>query len=105
MGEGIPKTGPTGLAFWSRPADDKPPHLHLDDWNDEFGVLIHYSTHGDVAFLIKTTQLRQPRSCWIRARSAMTTRTIWPAGTWPVSPRPSAAGNDGSGGKSRYSLF
>ena len=42
FGEGDPamRTSPTtggvqsGLAFWSRPADNKTPHLHVDDWNN-----------------------------------------------------------------------
>lgn len=51
----------TGLAFWSRPADNKPPHLHVDDWNDSngdgsFGFPIGYSSHEDASFLYKTTQ-------------------------------------------------
>ncbi len=64
MGEGDPgRRGddpPTqeGLAFWSRPGDDKVPHLHVDDWADEFGYPIGFSTHEDVSFLYKTTQDR-----------------------------------------------
>ena len=49
----------TGLAFWSRPADTKTPHLHVDDWNSkdgsgEFGYLIGFSSHEDVSLLYKT---------------------------------------------------
>ncbi len=60
VGEGDPAERGAGtqqeLAFWTRPADDKPPHLHLDDWADDFGFPIGYSTHEDVAFLTMTTQ-------------------------------------------------
>jgi len=66
MGEGNPalkgENGKqSGLAFWSRPSDDKTPHLHVDDWNDdngdgEFGFPIGYSTHEDASFSYKTTQ-------------------------------------------------
>jgi len=66
MGEGNPalkgENGKqSGLAFWSRPGDDKTPHLHVDDWNDdngdgEFGFPIGYSTHEDASFSYKTTQ-------------------------------------------------
>jgi len=53
----------TGLAFWSRPGDDKVPHLHVDDWNDkngqgEFEFPIGYSSHEDAGFMYKTTQDR-----------------------------------------------
>jgi len=40
----------SGLAFWTRPSDDKLPHLHVDDWDDELGFPIGYSTHEDVSF-------------------------------------------------------
>jgi hypothetical protein len=68
FGEGDPamRTSPTtggvqsGLAFWSRPADNKTPHLHVDDWNDatgagEFGYPIGYSSHEDASFAYATT--------------------------------------------------
>merc|ERR1712060_932049 len=47
-------------AFWSRPADNKTPHLHVDDWNQpsgegEFGYPIGYSSHEDASFLYQTT--------------------------------------------------
>ncbi len=68
MGEGNPDLrsvpgSQSGLAFWSRPSDDKVPHLHVDDWNDEngdgeFGFPIGFSSHEDVSFLTKTTQDR-----------------------------------------------
>ncbi|MEM7079779.1 MAG: hypothetical protein AAF513_14245 [Pseudomonadota bacterium] len=63
MGEGNPDLrsmpgSQSGLAFWSRPADDKVPHLHVDDWNDDLGFPIGFSSHEDVAFLTKTTQDR-----------------------------------------------
>ena len=70
MGEGDPDLrhqeywgSQTGLAFWSRPGDDKVPHLHVDDWNDvngdgEFGFPIGFSSHEDAGFMTKTTQDR-----------------------------------------------
>ncbi|MEL6765477.1 MAG: PEP-CTERM sorting domain-containing protein, partial [Cyanobacteria bacterium J06607_6] len=53
FGEGNPdlrgmEDAQSGLAFWTRPSDDKLPHLHVDDWNDELGFPIGYSTHEDV---------------------------------------------------------
>jgi len=45
-----------GLAFWSRPRDTAVPHLHVDDWSDEFGFPIGFSSHEDVAFFTRTTQ-------------------------------------------------
>jgi hypothetical protein len=44
----------SGLAFWTRPSDDKLPHLHVDDCNDELGFPIGYSTHEDVSFPTET---------------------------------------------------
>ncbi|MEM7138470.1 MAG: hypothetical protein AAF500_17960 [Myxococcota bacterium] len=68
MGEGNPdlrseRGVQSGLAFWSRPGDDKVPHLHVDDWDDdngdgEFGFPIGFSSHEDAGFLTKTTQDR-----------------------------------------------
>ena len=71
MGEGSPDLRgqpgtQVGLAFWSRPGDDKVPHLHVDDWDldngvlgaGEFGFPIGFSSHEDVSFLYKTTQNR-----------------------------------------------
>ncbi|NEP18098.1 MAG: hypothetical protein F6J97_14530 [Leptolyngbya sp. SIO4C1] len=53
--------GFSGLNFWSRPefnsqGEVPPPHLHVDDWADEFGFPIGFSSHEDVAFLTRTTQ-------------------------------------------------
>ncbi len=62
MGEGDPalRSEPLGtqqgLAFWSRPRDDAVPHLHVDDWNDDFGFPPGFSSHEDVAFFTRTTQ-------------------------------------------------
>ncbi|MEM1310912.1 MAG: serine hydrolase, partial [Cyanobacteria bacterium P01_H01_bin.153] len=52
--------GFSGLNFWSRPefnsqGEVPPPHLHIDDWADEFGFPIGFSSHEDVAFLTRTT--------------------------------------------------
>ncbi|EHJ13349.1 calcium-binding protein, partial [Crocosphaera watsonii] len=51
----------TGLSFFSRPelnpqGEVPPPHLHIDDWSDEFGFPLGFSTHEDVAFFTRTTQ-------------------------------------------------
>jgi len=66
MGEGNPDLRyedgvQSGLAFWSRPADNKTPHLHVDDWDDangdgEFKFPIAYSSHEDASFAYATTQ-------------------------------------------------
>lgn len=66
MGEGNPDLRyddgvQSGMAFWSRPADDKTPHLHVDDWDDangdgEFSFPIAYSSHEDASFAYATTQ-------------------------------------------------
>ena len=68
MGEGNPDLrkipdSQSGLAFWSRPADDKVPHLHIDDWADELidpdtsePYPTAFSSHEDVAFIYETTQ-------------------------------------------------
>ncbi|MEL6928232.1 MAG: hypothetical protein AAFO95_06335, partial [Cyanobacteria bacterium J06600_6] len=55
FGEGNPdlrsvEGAQSGLAFWTRPSDDKLPHLHVDDWNNELGFPIGYSSHEDVGF-------------------------------------------------------
>ncbi|MEL6763481.1 MAG: serine hydrolase, partial [Cyanobacteria bacterium J06607_6] len=52
--------GFSGLNFWSRPEFNSqgqvpPPHLHIDDWADEFGYPIGFSSHEDVAFFTRTT--------------------------------------------------
>ncbi|MEM9274924.1 MAG: hypothetical protein AAGA80_18465 [Cyanobacteria bacterium P01_F01_bin.143] len=57
----VGEDGFTGLNFWSRPEFNSqgqvpPPHLHIDDWSDEFGFSIGFSSHEDVAFLTRTTQ-------------------------------------------------
>ena len=51
----------TGLNFWSRPefnsqGEVPPPHLHIDDWSNEFGFPPGFSSHEDVAFFTRTTQ-------------------------------------------------
>ncbi|MGD1952474.1 MAG: PEP-CTERM sorting domain-containing protein [Leptolyngbyaceae cyanobacterium] len=46
----------TGLSFWSKPPRSSTPHLHIDDWADEFGFPIGFSTHEDVSFPSITTQ-------------------------------------------------
>ncbi|MEM1254623.1 MAG: PEP-CTERM sorting domain-containing protein [Cyanobacteria bacterium P01_H01_bin.21] len=45
-----------GLSFWSKPPRSSTPHLHVDDWADEFGFPIGFSTHEDVSFPTRTTQ-------------------------------------------------
>ena len=52
--------GFTGLNFWSRPEFNSqgqvpPPHVHIDDWADEFGFPLGFSSHEDVAFFTRTT--------------------------------------------------
>ncbi|MEL6383139.1 MAG: serine hydrolase domain-containing protein [Cyanobacteria bacterium J06626_18] len=52
--------GFSGLNFWSRPEFNSqgqvpPPHVHIDDWADEFGFPIGFSSHEDVAFFTRTT--------------------------------------------------
>mmetsp|Transcript_38298 Transcript_38298/g.86168 ORF Transcript_38298/g.86168 Transcript_38298/m.86168 type:complete len:282 (-) Transcript_38298:68-913(-) len=68
MGEGKPSQrkengSQEGLAFWSRPSDDKTPHLHVDDWNNQEGVgqyefPIGFSSHEDASFHYQTTTQR-----------------------------------------------
>ncbi|MBK1646164.1 hypothetical protein CKO25_16230 [Thiocapsa imhoffii] len=63
MGEGNPDLrgqpgSQTGLAFWTRPRDNAVPHLHVDDWNDDFGFPIGFSSHEDASFPTRTTQER-----------------------------------------------
>jgi len=68
MGEGDPGLRKvngvqSGMSFWSRPGNDKTPHLHVDDWNDEsgageFNFPIAYSTHEDASFAYATTQAK-----------------------------------------------
>ena len=52
--------GFSGLNFWSRPefnsqGEVPPPHVHIDDWADEFGFPLGFSSHEDVAFFTRTT--------------------------------------------------
>lgn len=60
MGEGDPalrsQPGQSGLAFWTRPSNDKVPHLHVDDWDEDFGYADAFSSHQDVSFPYETTQ-------------------------------------------------
>lgn len=48
--------GFTGLNFWSRPPASPVPHVHFDDWSDEFGFPRAFGGHEDVAFFDRTTQ-------------------------------------------------
>ncbi|MEL6468616.1 MAG: PEP-CTERM sorting domain-containing protein [Cyanobacteria bacterium J06623_4] len=45
-----------GLSFWSKPPRSSTPHLHVDDWADEFSFPIGFSSHEDVGFPTRTTQ-------------------------------------------------
>ncbi|MEL7313417.1 MAG: PEP-CTERM sorting domain-containing protein [Cyanobacteria bacterium J06559_3] len=45
-----------GLSFWSKPPRSSTPHMHVDDWADEFGFPIGFSSHEDVSFPPRTTQ-------------------------------------------------
>ncbi|MEO0807749.1 MAG: PEP-CTERM sorting domain-containing protein [Cyanobacteria bacterium J06643_4] len=45
-----------GLTFWSKPPRSSTPHLHVDDWADEFSFPIGFSSHEDVGFPTRTTQ-------------------------------------------------
>ncbi|MEL7039727.1 MAG: serine hydrolase domain-containing protein [Cyanobacteria bacterium J06592_8] len=62
FGEKTPtEDGFSGVNFWSRPELNSqgqvpPPHVHIDDWADEFGFPIGFSSHEDVAFFTRTTQ-------------------------------------------------
>ncbi|MEO0538918.1 MAG: PEP-CTERM sorting domain-containing protein [Cyanobacteria bacterium P01_A01_bin.123] len=46
----------SGLSFWSKPPRSSTPHLHIDDWADEFGFPLGFSSHEDVSFPTRTTQ-------------------------------------------------
>ncbi|MGD1899093.1 MAG: PEP-CTERM sorting domain-containing protein [Phormidesmis sp.] len=46
----------SGLSFWSKPPRSSTPHLHLDDWDDEFGFPTAFSSHEGIAFPPFTTQ-------------------------------------------------
>ncbi|MEM7061667.1 MAG: PEP-CTERM sorting domain-containing protein [Cyanobacteria bacterium P01_B01_bin.77] len=45
-----------GLSFWSKPPRSGTPHVHFDDWADEFGFAPGFAPHEDVAFPSRTTQ-------------------------------------------------
>ena len=51
VGEGF-----KGLNLWSKSKATSSSLIHVDDWSDEFGFPIGYSTHEDIVFLTKTTQ-------------------------------------------------
>lgn len=46
----------TGLSFWSKPPRSSTPHLHFDDWADEFGFATAFTPHEGIAFPTRTTQ-------------------------------------------------
>lgn len=46
----------SGLSFWSKPPRSSTPHLHVDDWADEFGFPVAFSSHEGIAFPPFTTQ-------------------------------------------------
>ncbi|MEM8828062.1 MAG: hypothetical protein AAGE96_01735 [Cyanobacteria bacterium P01_G01_bin.19] len=48
--------GFTGLNLWSKSKPTSSSLIHIDDWSDEFGYPLGYSTHEDIAFLTQTTQ-------------------------------------------------
>jgi len=45
-----------GLTFWSKPFAEALPHLHVDDWQGEFGFPNGFGRHQDVGFFKRTTQ-------------------------------------------------
>ena len=47
--------GFTGLNLWSKSKETSSSLVHLDDWSDEFGFPLGYSSHEDIAFLTQTT--------------------------------------------------
>ncbi|EDX83341.1 type I secretion target GGXGXDXXX repeat protein domain protein [Synechococcus sp. PCC 7335] len=55
--------GFSGLNFWSRPSlnpfgEVPPPHIHIDDWADEFDFPLGFGSHEDVSFFtLSTTEL------------------------------------------------
>ena len=53
LGDG---TRSDGLTFWTKPRKEVIPHLHVDDWQDEFGFPTGFSSHEDVGFFTRTTQ-------------------------------------------------
>ncbi|NEP63526.1 MAG: hypothetical protein F6K31_42625, partial [Symploca sp. SIO2G7] len=46
--------GFTGLNLWSKSKPTSSSLIHVDDWSDEFGFPLGYSSHEDIAFLTKT---------------------------------------------------
>ncbi|QZZ19293.1 PEP-CTERM sorting domain-containing protein [Leptothermofonsia sichuanensis E412] len=44
-----------GLSFWSKPPRSSVPHVHFDDWANEFGFPVGFGSHEDVAFFERTT--------------------------------------------------
>ncbi|WP_228025224.1 histidine phosphatase family protein [cf. Phormidesmis sp. LEGE 11477] len=62
FGEKTPSAdGFSGLSFWSVPEFNSQgqtpvPHLHIDDWANEFDFPIGFSSHEDVSFFTRTTQ-------------------------------------------------
>ncbi|MEM9212789.1 MAG: SGNH/GDSL hydrolase family protein [Cyanobacteria bacterium P01_F01_bin.150] len=47
--------GFTGLNLWSKSKETSSSLIHVDDWSDEFGFPLGYSSHEDIAFLTLTT--------------------------------------------------
>ena len=47
--------GFTGLNLWSKSKATSSSLIHVDDWSDEFGFPLGYSSHEDIAFLTQTT--------------------------------------------------
>lgn len=48
--------GFTGLNLWSIPREDVPPHLHFDDWGNEFDFPRAFGGHEDIGWFTVTTQ-------------------------------------------------
>ncbi|MEM7579942.1 MAG: hypothetical protein AAF316_08820 [Cyanobacteria bacterium P01_A01_bin.80] len=51
----------TGLNLWSRPSlnpfgEVPPPHVHFDDWGDEFDLPLGFGSHEDVTFFTLITE-------------------------------------------------
>lgn len=55
-GNDISEAEESSLSFWSKPPRSSTPHLHIDDWRDDFGFPIGFSSHEDVSFPPFTTQ-------------------------------------------------
>ena len=45
----------TGLNLWSKSKETSSSLIHVDDWSDQFGFPLGYSSHEDIAFLTQTT--------------------------------------------------